>query len=113
MDKNTLRKKRAKRVRAKIFGMSECPRLCVSKSLRFISAQIIDDGKGETIVSASSKRVKGAKNDVQTARAVGAEIAKLAKGKKIYKVLFDRQGYKYHGKIKALADGAREEGLKF
>jgi len=113
MNKKVSRKKRARRVRAKIKGTEVCPRLCVSKSLKYIYAQIIEDEKGKVFASIDSRKIKNSKNDIETARKIGKEIAVLAKSKKINEVIFDRQGYKYHGKIKALAEGAREGGLKF
>lgn len=113
LDKNQTRRRRSKRVRAKIKGADSRPRLSVFRSLSYIYAQIIDDEKGITLVSFDSRKVKGGKNNIETARKIGQEIAKIAKAKKIEKIVFDRKGYKYHGKIKALAEGAREEGLKF
>jgi large subunit ribosomal protein L18 len=113
MNKLQLRKKRARRGRSKIFGTAECPRLCVFRSLRNIYAQLTDDASGKVVTSFDSRKIKGAKNDQETAKKVGREIAKVAKGKKITKIIFDKHGYKYHGKVKALAEGAREEGLIF
>jgi large subunit ribosomal protein L18 len=113
LDKNQTRQRRARRVRAKIEGADSRPRLSVFRSLSYVYAQIIDDEKGITLVSLDSRRIKGGKNDIETARKIGQEIAKMAASKKIEKIVFDRKGYKYHGKIKALAEGAREEGLKF
>lgn len=113
MNKNSLRKRRIRRVRAKIFGTADRPRLCVFRSLKYIYAQIVDDTARKTLASFDSRKLKNAKNDAGTAKRVGEEIAKLAKGKKIEKVFFDKHGYKYHGKVKALAEGAREGGLKF
>lgn len=110
--RNKLRLHRKKRVRAKISGTAARPRLCVFKSLRGISVQVIDDVKGITLAEANTKLAK-AKNDLAGATAVGKEISKKCLAKKIEEVVFDRGGYKYHGKIKALADGAREGGLKF
>lgn len=95
--------RRHKRIRAKISGTADMPRLSVFKSNRFIYAQLIDDVKGNTLASASS-------ND---AKKVGSELAKKALALKIEKVVFDRGGYLYAGKIKAVADSAREGGLKF
>lgn len=104
---------RKRRTRAKIYGTPEIPRLCVSRSLQHTSAQVIDDSRGATLVSVTSRdlKVKGSKTDI--AREVGKRIAELAKEKKITKVVFDRSGHKYHGRLKALADGAREQGLAF
>jgi large subunit ribosomal protein L18 len=110
--KNILRLHRKRRVRAKISGTAGRPRLCISKSLRGISAQVIDDVKGNTLAHADSRTVK-AKNDIAGATEVGRAIAKKCLTKKIKEIVFDRAGYRYHGKVKALADGAREGGLKF
>lgn len=110
--KNNLRLQRKKRIRAKVIGTAKKPRLCISKSLRIISAQVIDDTRGNTLVQADSKSVK-AKNDIAGAAEVGKAIAKKCLAKKIKAIVFDRAGYKYHGKVKAVADGAREGGLKF
>jgi len=112
-NKNLSRKQRAKRVRSKIFGTASLPRLCVFRSSKYIYAQLIDDEAGKTITAFDSRKIKGGKNDIKTARKVGSEIAKIAVAKKIKEVVFDRHGYKYHGKVKALAEGAREGGLKF
>lgn len=108
----TPRDRRRKRIRAKISGTAECPRLSIYKSNTAMYAQLIDDDKGVTLVAASSKGMKG-KKKTEAAAAVGGEIAKLAKAKKISKVVFDRGGFIYTGRVKALADGAREGGLKF
>jgi large subunit ribosomal protein L18 len=113
LDKNKIRQKRARRVSAKIKGAVSRPRFSVFRSLNCMYAQIIDDAKGLTLVSFDSRKIKGGKNDIETAKKIGQEIAKLAASKKIEKVVFDRRGYKYHGRIKALAEGAREEGLQF
>lgn len=104
--------RRRKRIRAKISGTSETPRLSVFKSNRFTYSQLIDDTKGMTIVAFSSEKAKG-KTKTEKAKATGMEIAKLALAKKIKEVVFDRGGFRYTGRIKALADGAREAGLKF
>lgn len=105
-----------KRIRRKIRGTPERPRLCVFRSLRHIYAQVINDGEGRTLVSASSAdkgaRVAGGAN-VAGAQAVGRLIAERAKEKGIRKVVFDRGGYLYHGRVKALAEAAREAGLEF
>jgi large subunit ribosomal protein L18 len=106
------------RVRMKVSGTSERPRLCVYRSLDHIYAQIIDDRAGKTLVAASSadkgakKSLKGGGN-VAAAKVVGKEIAERAKAAGVAKVVFDRGGYKYHGRVKALADAAREAGLQF
>ena len=106
------------RVRTRVSGTPERPRLCVYRSLGHIYAQIIDDRSGRTLVSASSvdketkKNLKGGGN-VASAKAIGKNIAERAKAAGIVKVVFDRGGYKYHGRVKALADAAREAGLQF
>jgi large subunit ribosomal protein L18 len=103
------------RIRRKVTGTPERPRLAVFKSLKHIYAQVIDDATGQTLFSASSREkdssAKGA--NAAAAKAVGALIAKKAKDKGITRVVFDRGGYLYHGNIKALADAARENGLEF
>jgi len=115
---NTLQKqdqifaRRKSRVRAKIQGNNERPRLAVFKSHKYLYAQIIDDAKGHTLVASDSRTAKG-KTPVDRAREVGIDIAKKAKAAKISKVVFDRGGYIYTGKIKMVADAAREGGLEF
>ena len=112
--KNVSRVRRHARVRRKISGTTECPRLCVYRSNKNIEAQIIDDVKGVTLVSSSSMSLKLENgSNVEAAKAVGADIAKKAKAKKITKIVFDRSGYLYHGRIQALAEAAREAGLEF
>lgn len=105
--------RRQNRVRAKLAENIGFPRLTIFRSNRYIWAQVIDDKHGKTLVSASSKTtvVKGSKSEA--ASAVGKEIAKLALEKNVSKIRFDRGLYKYHGRVKALADAAREGGLKF
>ncbi|WP_295734765.1 50S ribosomal protein L18 [uncultured Oscillibacter sp.] len=112
---NAQRLKRHKRVRAKISGTPEMPRLNVFRSEANIYAQIIDDVSGVTLVSASSldKAVEGYGGNVAAATAVGKLVAERAKAKGIETVVFDRGGYLYHGRVKALAEGAREGGLQF
>lgn len=107
--------RRHARVRNKISGTAECPRLCVFRSNTGVYAQIIDDVKGVTLVSASTldKDVKNKHANKEAAREVGTLIAKRASEKKISNIVFDRGGYIYHGVIKELADAAREGGLKF
>ena len=109
------RTRRHARVRTKISGTPECPRLSVFKSNSAVYAQIIDDVNGKTLVAASSldKEVKTKHANVEAAKEVGALVAKRAKDAKISDVVFDRGGYIYHGVIKALADSAREGGLNF
>ena len=107
--------KRHNRVRGKISGTAERPRLCVFRSENNIYAQIIDDVAGKTLVSASSveKGFEGNGGNVEGAKKVGEMIAKNAADKGISEVVFDRGGYLYHGRVKELAEGARENGLKF
>lgn len=113
--KRTKRQFRARRIRAKIIGSAERPRLAVFRSNQHIYAQLIDDVKGKTIISDSDIKFKkdGKKTKTEMAKSVGLELAKKAVGAKIDKVIFDKSHYKYHGIIKSLADGAREGGLKF
>ena len=103
---------RHKKIRTKVKGTSEMPRLTVFRSNRYLYVQVIDDTVGHTLATATTKEVKG-KSLLEKATALGVKIAEKAKAKKISKVVFDRGGYIYTGKIKALADGAREGGLKF
>ena len=113
-DKNVSRVRRHARVRAKISGTAEAPRLCVYRSNKNIEAQIIDDVKGATLVASSSMALKLENgSNVDAAKLVGEDIAKKALAKKIKKVVFDRSGYIYHGRVKALAEAAREAGLEF
>jgi large subunit ribosomal protein L18 len=106
------RKARKRRIRAKVNGNSIRPRLAVFKSLNAIYAQVIDDSVGKTLASANSLKIKkGSK--IEKASAVGKLIAEAAKAAKIEKVVFDRGGFAYTGRVKALADSARENGLKF
>ena len=100
------------KIRAKVFGTSERPRLSVFKSNKFIYAQLIDDTKGATIGAASDVTAKSGTKIVRAA-SVGADIAKVGQGKKITKVVFDRNGFNYTGRIKVLADEARKGGLEF
>lgn len=110
--KHQKRQSRKRRIRAKISGESARPRLVVFRSNQHISAQLIDDTTGKTLASAHDlKDSKGTKTE--RAQKVGAELAKAAKSQKIETCVFDRNGYKYHGRIKALADAAREGGLQF
>lgn len=110
--KNKKFERRRNRVRAKIFGTAERPRLSIFKSHMYVYAQIIDDVKGHTLASADSRHSK-AKTPLERAREVGADIAKKAKSAKITKIVFDRSGYLYAGKIRVVADAAREGGLVF
>ncbi len=114
-DSNRARLKRHARVRAKVSGTAERPRLCVYRSNANISAQIIDDVKGITLASASTleKDFEGIGSNKAAAKKVGETIAERAKAKGITEVVFDRGGYLYHGRVSELAEGAREGGLKF
>lgn len=114
-DKNILRQKRHLRVRNHIHGTATRPRLNVFRSLAHIYVQIIDDDKGLTLTSASSleKGFEGSGGNIDGAKKVGAAIAKKALDKGITEVVFDRGGYIYHGRVKALAEAARDAGLKF
>ena len=112
--KNVSRVRRHARVRAKISGTAETPRLCVYRSNKNIEAQIIDDVKGVTLVSSSSMSLKLENgSNIEAASTVGKDIAGKAVAKGIKKVVFDRSGYIYHGRVKALAEAAREAGLEF
>ena len=115
IDSNKQRLKRHKRVRAKISGTAQKPRLAVYRSNANISAQIIDDVKGVTLVSASTleKTFEGIGSNKAAAREIGKIIAERAAAKGITEIVFDRGGYLYHGRVSELADGAREGGLKF
>ena len=115
IDKNAMRLKRHIRVRGKISGTPECPRLNVYRSNANIYAQIIDDVNGVTLVSANTleKDFEGATGNAEAAKKVGTVLAERAKAKGIEQVVFDRGGYIYHGRVAALAEGAREAGLKF
>lgn len=112
--KQAVRFKRKRRIRAKVEGSVERPRLSVFRSNRNLFAQLVDDTKGHTLVSASTldDEVKGGAS-IEGAKTLGLMLAKRALAKKIEAVVFDRSGYIYHGRIKALADAAREGGLKF
>ncbi len=114
-DSNQQRLKRHKKIRAKISGTAEKPRLAVYRSNANISAQIIDDVAGVTLVSASTleKTFEGIGSNKEAAKKIGNIIANRANEKGITEVVFDRGGYLYHGRVSALADGAREGGLKF
>ena len=115
INKNAMRLKRHVRVRGKISGTPERPRLNVFRSNANIYAQLIDDVNGVTLVSANTleKEFEGATGNVEAAKKVGAVLAERAKAKGIEEVVFDRGGYVFHGRVAALAEGAREAGLKF
>jgi len=106
-----MRIRRHKRIRGKISGTSNIPRLCVFRSLKHIYAQIINDENSKVLIGVRDNGIKGKK--IEKAFKVGELIAKKALEQKIEKVIFDRAGYKYHGRVKALAEGARKAGLKF
>lgn len=116
-NKKLIRQGKHKRVRSKITGSGEIPRLCVFKSLNHIYAQVIDDEKGVTLAAASTlegdMKDLQSKTNIDAARRVGSSIAVKAKQQGITAIVFDRNGYKYHGSIAALADAARENGLEF
>ena len=110
--KSARRIARHARIRARVAGTKECPRLCVFKSNRFVYAQLIDDEAGNTIAAVDSRSEKG-KTALERATAVGTKIAAMAKKANIERVVFDRGGFSYQGIIAAVADGAREGGLTF
>jgi len=116
--KTQARLKRKKRIRKKVVGTENRPRLCVFRSVKHIYAQVIDDSRGQTISAASSveKAVRedpGSKNKVTTANMVGKIIGQRTLEKGVKKVVFDRNGFLYHGRVKAVSEGARETGLEF
>jgi len=118
--KSQKRERRHRRIRAKVLGTSERPRLSIFRSGKYIYTQIINDETGKTLVSASdisTKKEKGSNaktaGKIESSKSVGLEVAKKAKEMKISKVVFDRGGYLYAGRVKAAADGAREGGLNF
>ena len=113
--KNEIRERIHNRIRTKVRGTAERPRLAVFRSVAHIYAQLIDDGRGVTVVSASSVEKGGGAGggNVAAAKAIGKLLAERATGKGIKKVVFERGGYLYHGRVKALADAARAAGLEF
>jgi large subunit ribosomal protein L18 len=115
IEKKEIRNRIHRRIRRKLAGTAERPRLAIFRSVAHIYAQVIDDAQGSTIVSASSvdkgARTKG--GNVAAAKTIGKLVAQRAQEKGIKKVVFDRGGYQYHGRVKALADAAREAGLEF
>ncbi len=115
VSKNAVRKRVHQRIREKVHGTAERPRLNVYRSLNHIYVQLVDDEAGKTLVSASSNEGKGKKSggNVAIAREIGKRIAERAKEKGVKAVVFDRGGYLYHGRVKALADAARAAGLEF
>jgi large subunit ribosomal protein L18 len=116
-NRNLARKGKHRRIRNKLAGTTQVPRLCVYKSLNHIYAQIIDDEQGVTLACASTLepdlRTLPSRTNTEAARQVGERIAEKAREKGISSVIFDRNGYKYHGRVAALADAAREKGLEF
>ena len=116
--RTTARRRRHKRVRRKVYGTSVCPRLNVFRSAKHICAQLIDDEQGMTLAQASTLELQFRNQDdpgtqIDRAKNVGAVVAARAQEQGIDRVVFDRSGYKYHGRVKALADAARESGLQF
>lgn len=105
---------RKKRVRAKVFGTKQMPRLSIFRSNKYVYGQLIDDQKGTTVLSISEKKLESKVKATKTEKAklLGIALALLAKKEKISRAVFDRSGYKYHGRVKAFAEGAREGGLK-
>ena len=110
--RSVARLKNKVRIRKKVSGTSERPRLTVFRSSKHVYAQIVDDVSGKTIASASSLK-EGGKCNKEIAKKIGEEVAKASMSKDIKSVVFDRSGYVYHGRVQAVADGAREAGLKF
>jgi large subunit ribosomal protein L18 len=114
ISKDTIRRRIHRRIRRKVHGTAARPRLCVFRSLKHIYAQVIDDAQGRTLAAASSNQEGQANGgNLAGAKAVGKLIAERAQAKGIKKVVFDRGGYLYHGRVKALAEAAREAGLEF
>ena len=115
MDRHKARDRRHRRVRKKIHGTAERPRLVVFKSNRYIYAQVVDDDAGRTLAAASSleKTLRGKSLSRETATEVGKLVVERAKGAGVEQIVFDRGGYPYHGRIQALADAVREAGVRF
>ncbi len=118
VDRDKARSRRKMHIRKKVYGFTERPRLCVFRSLNHIYAQVVDDVKGVTLASASSldKEIKGqikTGGNKEAAKLVGAAVAKKAAANGVTKVVFDRNGFLYHGRVQVLADAARENGLEF
>ncbi len=111
-NRNEARLRRHARLRKKISGTSAIPRLCVYRSNKSVYLQVIDDTTGKTLVSCSTNELKLANNNIESCAKVGQAVAKKALDAGITQVVFDRGGYAYHGKVKAVAEAAREEGLK-
>jgi len=107
---------RKMRVRKKVTGTDLCPRLCVYRSLAYTYAQLISDESNKILAAASTREISAdgkSKQSVESAKVLGSQIAKLAKEKSVEKIVFDRNGYLYHGRVKAVADGVREAGFQF
>lgn len=113
MKKLLNRQKRHNKIRATISGTATCPRLCVYRSNNATYAQLIDDSNNKVIASSSDLKSEPKTTKLEAAKNVGINIGKIAIEQKISAVVFDRNGYKYHGRVKAVAEGARESGLKF
>lgn len=114
--KDAARRTRHERIRRKIFGTAERPRLMVRRTLHHIYAALIDDDKGHTVLAVSTREKsfeKASRTNVEAARAIGTAIAQRAKAAGYARIVFDRAGYQYHGRVRALADAAREAGLEF
>ncbi len=113
--RNEIRKRIHTRIRSRVAGTPARPRLAVFRSVNHIYAQVIDDAEGHTLASAASteKELKGKGGNIEGAKLIGKAVAERAKAKGINKIVFDRGGYLYHGRVKALADAAREAGLEF
>jgi large subunit ribosomal protein L18 len=112
-DRKVARARRHRRVRVKVTGSAQRPRLSVYRSLHHVYAQLIDDEAGRTLAAASTLTLKAGKKDVDAAAAVGRSLAEKAKEAGVSAAVFDRGGFLYHGRVKALADAAREAGLEF
>jgi large subunit ribosomal protein L18 len=112
-DRQASRRRRHRRVRLQVRGTAERPRLSVYRSLHHLYAQLIDDAAGHTVAATSTVQLKAGGNDVEAAQKVGRRIAELAKEKGVERVVFDRGGFLYHGRVRALAEAAREGGLEF
>ncbi len=113
--RSDIRKRIHKRIRSRVAGTQARPRLAIFRSVNHIYAQVIDDGQGHTLAAAASteKDLKGKGGNIEGAKLIGKAVAERAKEKGINKIVFDRGGYLYHGRVKALADAAREAGLEF
>ena len=112
IEKNKKHLRRKKGLRKTIFGTSERPRVCISRSNKHIFAQIVDDSLGKTLASVSDLKLKSEKK-VEIAKKLGLNLGAIAKKNKIDKIVFDRSGYNYHGRVKAFAEGMRESGINF